>query len=154
MCCCIHSQLMIALYICSTNQTNCFRHTEACLQKPQVIASVLVDVMSSCVVHGQVRSHLKAHWPSSLRCLRSEMDRGHMSPSRRWTSTMTGSSPNKRWNLCFPRQTFFTLIDELANLFFKWIILYSYHLHLNATTNWENRTKSNEDVVSIWKRHK
>lgn len=41
------------------------------------------------------------------------MDRGHTSPSRRWTSTMTGSSPNTRWKqglhcFCFPQQTFLT----------------------------------------------
>lgn len=41
------------------------------------------------------------------------MDRGHTSPSRRWTSTTTGSSPNTRWKqglhcFCFPQQTFLT----------------------------------------------
>lgn len=48
-------------------------------------------------VRYQGKSLLKAPWPSSLRCLRSEMGRGRMSPSRRWTSTMTGSSPRLRW---------------------------------------------------------
>lgn len=41
------------------------------------------------------------------------MDRGHTSPSRRWTSTTTGSSPSTRWKqglhcFCFPPQTFLT----------------------------------------------
>lgn len=41
------------------------------------------------------------------------MDRGHTSPSRRWTSTTTGSSPSTRWKqglhcFCFPQQTFLT----------------------------------------------
>lgn len=66
--------------------------TDINLRSHQV--SVLALILFSC--HGQVKSLLTTPWPSSSRCLRSEMGQGRPSPSRRWTSMMTGSSPGVR----------------------------------------------------------
>lgn len=77
---------------CSTNQTT----SSYCSMLTKTSVCALTD-SSPCVIHGQVRSHLRAHWPLLSRCLRSETGRGHMSRSRRWTLMTTGGSPSKRW---------------------------------------------------------